>query len=474
MDAYSTRILPLIFESLVNIGPDGDVRPGLAASWEIDEAGTTYRFALREAAKFSDGAPLTVDDVVANLDYLRDPANKSPAAGALEPITDVRNDGGVLIIELSHPYAPFLVKLARGIVPAAKLDDPAFGDAPVGSGPYRVARFARGSAIELVPNPHYAGPAPTIARVRFEVISDETTRMLKMKNGDLDLLQNCTPPYALKHFARLPGIAVDRAPGINYSYLGFNLDDPFGVVNDARVRRAIAHAIDRTQIIDTLLKGQAREADGLLAPENWAHADGLPTHPYSPERARALLDESGHPDPDGDGPRPRFTLSYKTSTDRLRNRIAEVIARQLADVGIALEKRSFEWGTFFADIKSGNFQTYTLTWVGVTDPDHLFYVFHSSMMPPAGANRGRYSNARVDDLLEAARIEQDRAKRRALYADAQRQIAKDVVYVDLWWAENIVVRRTRLEGFVPYPGGEYTSLSTARLMDEPSTSRVAP
>jgi len=227
------------------------------------------------------------------------------------------------------------------------------------------------------------------------------------------------------------------------------------------VRQAIAHAIDRDAIIETLLDGQARKADGLLAPENWAYAQGLTRYKYDPEKAELLLDRAGFK---RRGPgEPRFVLSYKTSTDRLRNRIADVMVHQLEQVGIAVEKRSYEWSTFFDDIKKGNFQSFSLTWVGLMDPDILRYIFHSSMTPPVGANRGGYSNLHVDDLLDRARIENDTKKRKDLYVQAQRIIADDCVYVPLWWADDIVVTSKRLEGFKLEPGGVYTSLAKARL-----------
>lgn len=465
VDAYSTRIIPLIFQRLLEIGPDGEAKAGLATSWEIEE-GVRYTFHLTRDARFSDGSLLTSRDVIRNLLFLRDPKNKSPAAASLSIIKDMETpDDATLVIVLEKPFAPFLTKLARGIIPGDRLDDKNFGDHPVGSGPYRLVKFVRGSVIELEPNRHYNGPAPSIKSIRFEVLPNETTRLLKMKKGDLDLLQNCTPPYALKPFEKLEGIVVDRGPGINYSYLGFNLKDPRKIVSKKKVRRAIAHAIDRRQIVDLLLKGQARVAHTLLAPENWAHLAEAPRYDYNPEKARGLLDEAGFPDPDGEGPESRFTLSYKTSTNRLRNRIAEVMARQLEDVGIRLEKRSYEWGSFFADIKKGDFQTYTLTWVGVTDPDHLYYVFHSSSQPPRGANRGRYENPVVDALLERSRVTENREQRRDLYRRVQKIVAEDLVYLSLWWNDTIIVRRERLVGFRPLPGGEYSSLATAKLLD---------
>lgn len=463
MDAYATRILPLLFDSLVTASPDGRVGPGLAGSWTID-GGTRYTFHLRDGVVFADGSPLTARDVVENFRFILDSANKCPAASSLDAVDAFdAPDERTVVITLKRPFAPFLLKLTRGIVPAARLRDPDFGERPIGSGPYVVTRFERGRAIELAANPHR--PAPPIARIRFEVIANETTRMLNMKRGDIDLLQNNVPPHAVRYFEGVPGVVVERTPGINFSYLGFQLEDVRAITSRVEVRRAIAHAIDREAIIATLLLGQARIADSMFAPELPAHAE-VTRYAHDPARAKALLDAAGLPDPDGDGPAPRFRLSYKTSTDRLRNRIADVIAAQLAEVGIAVEKRQFEWGTFFADIQKGNFQTFSLTWVGVIDPDHLFYVFHSSSMPPSGANRGRYRNADVDALLERSREEPDEAARQGLLREAQRRVADDAVYVGLWWMDNVIVRRGRLVGFTPYPGGEYTSLASARLAAE--------
>lgn len=464
MDAYATRILPLLFDGLVTVTPDGRVGPGLAERWSI-ESGTRYTFHLRDGVVFADDTPLTARDVAANFRFILDPANKCPAASSLDAVESVdAPDERTFVVTLKRPFAPFLLKLTRGIVPAARLADADFGERPIGSGPYMVTRFERGRAIELVANPHRSGWPPTIARIRFEVIANETTRMLNMKRGDIDLLQNNVPPHAVRFFEGIPGVAVERTPGINYSYLGFHLEDTRAITSRVEVRRAIAHAIDREAIIATLLLGQARVADSMFAPELPAHAD-VTRYTHDSARAKALLDAAGFPDPDGDGPAPRFRLSYKTSTDRLRNRIADAIAAQLAEAGIAVEKRQFEWGTFFADIQKGNFQTFSLTWVGVIDPDHLFYVFHSSSMPPSGANRGRYRNAKVDAQLERSRTEPDESARLDLLREVQRNVADDAVYVGLWWMDNVIVRRERLVGFTPYPGGEYTSLASARLVD---------
>jgi peptide/nickel transport system substrate-binding protein len=227
------------------------------------------------------------------------------------------------------------------------------------------------------------------------------------------------------------------------------------------VRGACAGAIDRDAIIAGVYRGQARPATGLLPPGHWAYNGDVPTYPYDPAAARHLLDQAGFPDPEG--PAPRFSLTYKTSQNQLTRRIGEVLQEQLAQVGIQVAVRSYEWGTFYADIKAGNFQLYTLSWVGVTDPDIYNYAFHSKSVPPDGANRGRYANPDLDALLERGRTEDDRDRRKAIYAEVQRIVARDLPYVSLWHPESVLVRDRRLTGFVLSPVGDYTSLAHARL-----------
>lgn len=462
-DAYSTRIIPLVYEGLLRQRRDGGVEPALAESVEVLDD-HSYRFTLRAGVRWHDGRPLCAADVAATFRFLADPANGCPSLDTYRRIADIRTpDERTVEIVLDEPFAPFLNKMVRPLTPAHRQDPQALEAEPTGTGPYRLASFKRGRMITLVANPDYWAGAPSIPKLEFVVLANDTGRLLRLKKGDIDLVQNAVPPYAVRFFEQMNGYKVRRETGINYSYLGFNLTDKKGLVSDVRVRRAIAHAIDREQIIDALLFTMARPATGLLAPSNWAYADDVATYPYDPARAVALLDEAGLTDPDGDGPQPRFTLSYKTSTNKLRMRIAEVMAKQLAQVGIRLERRSLEWGTFFQDVKSGNFQTYTLTWVGVTDPDHFYYVFHSSMQPPHGANRGRYVDAQVDRWLEQSRRASDPAQRRDLFVRVQRKLAEDCVYVSLWWTDNVIVHTERLSGFTIMPGGDYSSLARATL-----------
>ncbi len=458
--AHAVRILPLLFHGLLRADAAGRLVPDLAASWEQPDP-LTHVMRLREGVRFHDGTEFTARDVVATYRYIADPAHGCPGAGALEPLASVEApDEGTVVFRLKRLHVSFPNALTWGVLPARLAGRPDLGDEIVGTGPYRLAAFRPGEEIVLEAFPDHVDGPPALERIVFRIVSNATTRLLEIRSGGLDLLQNAVPPYSVRFLRKDPDLRVIVAPGTSYQYLGFNLEDP--ILSDVRVRRAIAHAIDRETLIRFALDGLARPATTLFPPEHWAHNPAVPTYPYDPDRARRLLDEAGYPDPDGPGPALRFRLGYKTSTDKTANEVARVIAEQLGRVGIGVEVRSFEWGTFFSDVKKGNFQLMSLRWIGLRDPDVFHYLFHSASVPPAGANRGRYRNPDVDRWIDESRREPDPARRLALYHRIQEAVARDCVYVSLWWLDNVVVLRRGFEGFEPLPGGEYTSLARVR------------
>ncbi|MHB8763891.1 MAG: ABC transporter substrate-binding protein [Deferrisomatales bacterium] len=462
-DAHGVRIVPLLFHGLLAQEASGEFRPDLAETWENPDP-LTHAFGLRGGVRFHDGAELTARDVAATFRYVMDPAHGCPGSGGLAAVAGVEApDGHTVVFRLREPQVSFPHQLTLGILPERLAARPDLGAEVVGTGPYRLAGFRPGDEVALEAFPdHFRGP-PGLPRLRFRIVANATTRLLEARSGGLDLLQNAVPPYAVKFLAREPHLEVLRSPGSSYQYLGYNLEDP--LVGDVRVRRALSHALDRDALIAFALQGLGRPATGLLPPEHWAHAPGVDPYPYDPARARRLLDEAGYPDPDGDGPAPRFTLSYKTSTDKTGVEVARVIADQLGRVGVGVEVRSFEWGTFFSDVKKGNFQVMSLRWIGITDPDAFHYLFHSASVPPGGANRGRYRNPEVDAWIDQSRGEPDPGRRRELYALIQAALARDCVYTSLWWLDDVVVLRRGFRGYETLPGGEYTSLARVIPVD---------
>jgi peptide/nickel transport system substrate-binding protein len=283
-------------------------------------------------------------------------------------------------------------------------------------------------------------------------------RALELRTGAADIVINDLQPDVVHQLAEDDSLQVLEFPGVDFNYIGLNLRDP--VLKDVRVRQALAHAVDVGAIVEHLRRGLAEPARGLLPPLSWAHAPAVQVFEHNIELAGALFDAAGYPDPDGHGPLPRLRLSLKASTNEFYRIQATVIQDQLRRAGVALDIRTYEFATLYADVLSGNFQMYTLQWVGgaVADPDMLRRVFHSAQVPPAGFNRGFYSNPRVDALLDAAGNALDHEKRLALFAEAQQLIASDVPYVSLWHRRNVAVAQRTLTGIHLAPIADFLFL----------------
>jgi peptide/nickel transport system substrate-binding protein len=286
--------------------------------------------------------------------------------------------------------------------------------------------------------------------VEFLHVGDPTVRVLKLLRGEVDLLQNDLPAELLAYLETQAEIAVSRGPGSNFSYLGFNFAQ--GPTADIRVRRAVAHAIDSAAIRRHLLGDAARPAAALLPPDHWAGNPALQPPAHDPALARRLLQAAGY-----DAARP-LLLHYKTSTDPVRVRIATVIQQQLAEVGIDLRLFSYDWGTFFGDIKAGRFEMYSLAWVGIKTPDIFRYAFHSRSLPPEGANRGRLSDPGIDRLIEAAEQGGTLEAQAESYRALQAALLERLPYVPLWYEDHVVAVRRGISGYRLAPDGNYDGL----------------
>ncbi len=451
-DAYSERIGQLLFSRLIRINSFGEITPDLAKKWEIKRE-TTYIFHLKEGVSFHDGTPLTSEDVRYTYESILDTAWVSPHRKMYNVIDRIETpDAATVRFILKKPHAPFLYSLTRGIVPKHAASIPSFSIHPLGSGPFYFVQNDPDHAIALSAYSNYFGGAPRISRLLFRIIPEESVRLLELEKGNIDLIQNAFPPDAFPRLRRNRRFKMMHAPGTTYSYMGFNLRDP--ILKDIRVRRAIALAINREEIAKYIFKGLALPADGLLPPSHWAYSSKVATYSYNPEIAKRLLDEAGHRAHSG----PRFTLTHKTSQNELARRVVEVLQQQLAEIGIKVDIRSHEWGTFYGDIKRGNFQMFTLSWVGVEDPDIYYNVFHSQSVPPDGSNRGHYQNAAIDQLVEKGRLTFDRNSRKMVYAKVQKILSEELPYVSLWHTENVAVMKKEVQGYTLYPDGDFYSL----------------
>jgi peptide/nickel transport system substrate-binding protein len=463
-DAQSQRIDALLFDGLVARNASFQFTPALAESWEQPNP-LTLVFHLRGGVRFHNGRPLTARDVAWTIESMIDPmlpgAVISPRANSFAAVNNVESpDDRTVIFRLKHADNFLLANLstgAIGIVPEGSGRD--FWQHPVGTGPFRFVSQQIDQDVVVERNPQSWAAAAKIERVRFAVVPDAITRSLELEKGSGDVAVNSLPMDSLPVLGARPNLRMEETGGTEIQYLGFNLLDP--LLKDARVRQAIACAIDRELIIKTLLGGHARPASSLLPPNHWAWTGDVPRYDFDPARAARLLDEAGHRR-GADGV--RFRLTMKTSNDEGARLLAVVLQQQLAGVGIALDLRSYETATFLSDVARGAFQMYSLRWIGGNErPDIFSFVFSTANFSPKGANRGHYSNPRLDALLDDAAQSEDMAGRRAEYVEAQQILARDLPAVNLWYMDTIVVHNRRLAQVIPSPSGSYTFLETAEL-----------
>ncbi|PON17118.1 peptide ABC transporter substrate-binding protein [Candidatus Entotheonella serta] len=455
VDVASQRVVQLVYNGLVRLNAQAQIVPDVAASWETPKP-TVYVFHLRRDVTWHDGERLTAADVHHTFTSLLDEKNQSPKRASFDKIRSIEMiDEYTIRFELSEPFAPFLTNMTLGLIPKPKAGEAERDhDAhPIGTGPFKFDRVEPNVAVHLLAYDAYFDGRAKVDGVVLRILPDAMVRVFELQKGNVDLIQNALPPDLLTQLRSDKQFEVIQAPGTNFMYLGLNCQDD--ILKHVAVRQALAHAIDRQAMIRHVLSGLATLADGILPSGHWAYEANVPRYAYDPERAAQLLDQAGFPDPDGDGPQPRFQLTYKTSQNEEGRRIAEVLQEQLRQVSIAVDIRSFEWGTFFGDIRAGNFQLYALTWVGVTEPDIFHYVFHSQSVPPAGANRGRYLNAELDGLLDAGRRAPSPEARRTLYSQAQVLIATELPYVPLWHHTNVAVLRSTFRGYQLTPSGDF-------------------
>ena len=438
-DAASARVNRLLYRSLV--GFDASSKPiADLATWQIISP-THYRFSLGKAGRsFHDGSHLTAKDVKATYETLL-ALKDSPLSAEFTNISRIQSlDDNVLDFYLKAADSAFPSKLIIGILPEIQITKGRdFSHHPLGSGALAFVRWTNTLELKRVAD----SQAITLLEVK-----DPTVRILKLMRGEVDILQGDLPPELVRYLKTQPNINVTESNGANFSYLGFNLQDK--ALANLKVRQAIAHAINRPEIIKQALVGGSREAGAILSPEHWAGNKNLDSYAYNPALSKQLLNEAGMELP--------LHLVYKTSTDAQRVRLATIIQAQMADAGIALEIKSLDWGTFFEDVKQGHFQLFGLTWVGINTPDIYAKAFGSDNAPPKGFNRGRFSNAQLDALL----AKQD-------WKAATNLIHQQLPYVPLWYEGQFAATRMDISQYAPKPDGNWDDLANVIRTTSPNT-----
>ena len=404
---------------------------------------THYRFQLsNQAPTFHDGTAVTAADVKATYDSVLDATTASPHRAGFNMVESIEvvNDQ-TIDFHLNKVDPLFPGRLVIGIMPAKLLQAKhPFNRQPVGSGPFAFVDWPEEGRLELQRR-------SDAQRLEFIEVKNPTVRVLKLLRGEIDMLQNNLPSELVSYLAEQDEITLHKGRGSNFTYLGFNLQDQD--TGNLKLRRAIAYALDREAIIQYVMGDAAAPASALLPPDHWAGNATLPLYKYDPAKARVLLKEAGYIG----GKRP--SLVYKTSSDPFRIRLATVIQQQLSEVGIDVELRSYDWGTFYGDIKAGRFQMFSLSWVGIKTPDIFRYVFHSESVPPNGANRGRFFDSVADSLIDSAEAAPELSQQATYYAQLQGHLLEQLPYVPLWYEDNLFAARKDISGYTLARDGNY-------------------
>ncbi|SBV92615.1 Extracellular solute-binding protein family 5 [uncultured delta proteobacterium] len=463
-DASSSEVSQHLFISLIKYDENLKIVPWAAESYEVLDGGLRLRFTLKPGILWEDGVEMTAEDIEFTYKTMINPETPTAYAGDFLMV-DTFTLTGKYSFEVTYtsPYARSLETWMGSILPKHVLEredfrETAYARAPVGSGPYKFKEWVAGSRIALEANPLYFKGRPNIDRMVFTTIPDLTTMFLELKAGALDMMSLTPQQYTYQ--AKDPSVAGHynqfRYLSFAYTYLGYNLESP--LFKDARVRRAIAHAVDKKEIIAGALLGQGEATIGPYIPGTWAYNAAIQDYPTDIAAAEKLLAEAGwRKDEAGvlrnsKGLPFAFTIMTNQGNEQ-RIKTAVIIQSQLKKLGMSVSIRTVEWATFFSQfVNKGFFDAVILGWTTPLDPD-LYDVWHSSRLRPSGLNFMKYANKKVDALIERGRKTFDRAERKAVYDEVQVYLHEDQPYCFLYVPYALPVVSKRFRGIRQAPAG---------------------
>jgi peptide/nickel transport system substrate-binding protein len=432
-----------LFEGLTRMAADGSIKPGLAESWTVSPDGKTYTFTLRKGVTFHDGSPFDASVAKFALDRTRAADSVNPQKGLFEPIETVEVvDPATLKVTLKRPTGAFLFNLAW---PAAVMVAPQSAadnkTKPIGTGPFKLDRWAKGASVDLGRNPNYWGAKPALAKISFKFIGDPTAAYAAMMAGDVDAYpifpanENIPQFQADKRFT----VKIGNTEGKTIVAIN-NARKPF---DDIRVRRALAHGIDRKAVIEGATMGLAKPIGSHYAPQDAGYVDLTGQYPYDPEKAKALLKEAGV-----------STLKVKLilpPPDYAR-RSGEIVAAQLKKIGVDAELVPVEWAQWLSDVFRG--KNYDLTIISHVEPMDLDIYARDDYY-------FNYANAEYKALYAELAATSDPEKRKALIEKAQRKLTDDSVNVFMFLLPKTGVWNAKLDGLwenAPLPVNDFTAV----------------
>lgn len=434
---FSFEVLENVFDTLVQPDENLEMQPALAESWELSDDQLTWTFTLREGVTFHDGSPFTSADVAYSLNRIID--EELANAWRLSAITDISTpDDTTVVITVGQPSPNLLSNLGgykgMAIVERDNVESGDITTKPVGTGPFSLASYTQGDTIKLSANADYWDGAPKIGGVTFSFLSEGNTAVAALKSGEIQWTDSI-PTQQLAQLQDDASLEVGLEPSTDYWYLALN--EKRKPYDDKRVRQAIAYAIDRDAIAQVTSYGTAA-VNQLAIPTESAWYTEFDEYSTDIAQAKQLLADAGVAEGS-------LTLDLLASSDYPETvTAAQVIADNLAPLGIKVSIRQPDFATWLDEQNSGNFDMLMMAWLGNIDPDDFYYAQHHSN---GASNAQGFSNARVDELLDAGRTETDTAARKALYDEAATLIAEEASYIYLYNPSVIQAWQPTVEGY---------------------------
>ncbi|HDI31303.1 MAG TPA: ABC transporter substrate-binding protein [Thermofilum sp.] len=428
----------MIFNKLVTLDSDYNVIPDLAYKWEVSKDGKVYTFYLYRNVTWHDGTPFTSADVAWTLNAIKEFKGVAYEDIKAENIEKIETpDDYTVVVHLKEPYAPFIQFLAwygTFILPKHIYENvtdwlsPNFTaiQHPIGTGPFKFVEWVKGDHITLEANENFFRGRPYLDRIVFKVIPDATSALQAFLAGEADLLNHRPPLTEIPRLQATSGVKVLMEPVPSRWYLCYNMRHP--PLNDTRVRRAIAHAINRTEIVEKAESGYGFVAEGTYTPAiEWAYNPNVKLPEYDPEKANKILDEAGY-ERGTDGF--RFKLSYVIWQGPEEEAMGQIIKERLKEIGIDVEIKVLEFSLWLEKVYKGD--EYDLTVVdGFQGPDPANLRFRVTGEPPVSLNLAHYNNTEVIELFEKGEKIADPELRKEYYWKIQEILAEDLPYLPL-------------------------------------------
>ncbi len=463
-DSASGDIVGLVFNGLVKYDKDLHLVGDLAKSWKISSDGLTITFYLRQNVRWHDGQPFTAEDVKFTWDKLVDPKTQTPYASSYILVKRATIlEKYTFQVEYSEPFAPALDSWGIGILPKHILENQdintsGFNRKPIGTGPFKFKEWKTAEKIELEVNKDYFEGRAYLDRYAYRVIPDQSAQFLSLQKGEVDQMTLTPDQFTGQETSEkgfLDKFHKFKYPSLNYIYMGFNLKRE--IFQDRRVRVAIAHAINKDDIIQKILHGLGHGVTGPYPTTFWAYNYDVKPYSYDLKESEMLLSQAGwKKDKSGklvkDGKVFEFNLMTNQG-NQAREQCATIIQQQLAKLGIQVNIRILAW-TAFMDIvdRQRNFDSVVLGWSLGLDPD-CYDIWHSSKTGPNEYNFISYKNSKVDQLLLDGRKTFDQEKRKKIYNKIHELIAYDEPYVFLYVPDNLVAIDKRFRNIKVAPLG---------------------